>query len=83
MSFYRTDAKEIKPSKEVFKNFLVTQTMGRYNMASTRAMDDVGCEDGEYMYILHHYEELSKEYDIDMDNEEVRSRVNLRMEWGF
>lgn len=83
MSYWRTDAKEIKPSRDVFKNFLVTQAMGRYNMASTRAMDDVGCEDGEYMYMLHHYEELSKEYDLDIDSEEVQSTVNLRNKWGF
>lgn len=83
MSYFRTDATEVKPNRNTFKSFLATQAMGRFNMASTRAMDDVGCEDGEYMYILHHYEELSNEFGLTIDSEEVQSRVALRQKWGF
>lgn len=83
MSFYKSDAEKVKPGRNAFKLFVVTQAMGRYNMASHSAMEDVGIKDGEYMYILEHYDELSKEYCLDVDSEEVQSRVALRLKHGF
>lgn len=83
MSYYRCDEVKVKPSREVFKNYLVAQAVGDFNMLSEEARASVGCSRGEYAYIIENYDSLCEEYGLDLDSPEVEKRVNLRLKWGF
>ena len=83
MCYWDFNVREKKPCKEVFVNYLVTQKLGKYNMLSKEARKDVGCAEGEYNYIVKHYEELVKEFGIDSNSSDILTRVHVRKKYGF
>ncbi len=63
------------PDKETFKRYLVVQHLGWYNMWSRQAQEMVNCTTEEYLYIISHYAELVKKYNISCTDKEIRDAV--------
>lgn len=57
-----------KPNKDAFKRYVMVQKSGVFNMLDTRVQSVASITESEHLYIISNYDELSKEYGINMDN---------------
>ena len=60
-------SKQIKPTKEEFKDYVRIQMSGVTNMFDIRTVCELAWTDlnkEKCLYIMDHYEELMEEYDI-------------------
>jgi hypothetical protein len=57
-----------KPNKDAFKRYVIVQKSGEFNMLDYRVQNKANITAEEHLYIIVHYDELSKEYGINMDN---------------
>ena len=58
----------VKVSKEEFQRYVDVQKSGEYNMFSPQARESTGLTKEKFLHIISHYGELSKEYNINMED---------------
>ena len=58
----------VKISKEEFQRYVDVKNSCEYNMFSPQAREATGLTKEKFLHIISHYEELSKEYNIYMED---------------